>query len=352
MRRTAPTSFLHRLFPFIVGAALLILAGCQREAKHEAKAPPPPPPTVTVQVITASEQLATTRNEVVGTVEAVQRATIAAKVTGTIAEMPVVLGSTVKQGDLLVKVNAAEISARLAQAETATAQAKRNWEREERLLAKNASTRQTVNAQADAYQLAKSAQNEARTMLGYITIRAPFSGLVSQKLAQVGDLATVGAPLLILEDTAVVQAVVAVPEAQLAKIGLGDTLAVRVPAANLETSGTVAEIAPAGDASSRTSVVKLDLKISSALRPGQFIRVLLPGLTVQTLTVPETAVSHFGQMARIFVVEKDSAHLRLIRSGAHRDGTIEILSGLNPGEQVVVGDTTHLQDGQPVQVKP
>jgi len=352
MKPNVTLSSRPQLLLTLLCACLLMTGGCKQEAKHESKPQAPPGPALAVQVVTARETLTTSQNEVVGTVEAVQRATIAAKVTGTISEMPVVLGATVKQGDLLVKLSAAEISARLSQAETAVAQAKRNLEREERLLSQNASTRETVNAQSDAYQLAKAAQNEARTMLGYITIRAPFSGLVSQKLANAGDLATVGAPLLILENTDIVQAVAAVPEAQLATIKPGDSLKVRIPAAGIETTGKVAEIAPAGDAASRTSVIKLDLETTSALRPGQFVRVILPGLTTRSLMVPESSVSVFGQMERIFVVENNIAHLRLIRSGARREGTIEILSGLNPGEQVIVGDTARLADGQPVKVSP
>lgn len=340
------------LLPVILGACLLLALGCKQEAKHETTAHTKAPPAVSVQVVTTKESQTISQNEVVGTIEAVQRATVAAKVTGTITEMPVVLGAEVKEGDLLLRLNAAEITARVSQAETAVAQAKRNLEREERLLSKNASTGETVKAMRDTYQVALAAQREARTMQGYITIRAPFSGLISQKLANIGDLATVGAPLLILENTAVVQAVAAVPEAQLARVTPGDTLAVRVPAAKIETTGTVAEIAPAGDAASRTSVIKLNLEASSALRPGQFVRVILPGLTVTTLLVPETAVSVFGQMERVFVVTDNIAHLRLIRSGKHRDGQIEILSGLNPGEQVLVGDGSRLVDGQPVKVTP
>ncbi len=344
--------FPQRLWPTLACACLLIFGGCKPDAKHEAASQATTGPRVDVQVTIVSEVLTSSQNEVVGTVEAVQRATISAKVTGAIAEIPVVLGATVKQGDLLVKLSAAEISARLSQADTAVAQAKRNLEREQRLLAKNASTQETVNAQGDAYQLAKAAQNEARTMLGYITIRAPFSGLVSNKLANVGDMATVGAPLLVLENTEIVQAVAAVPEAQLAKIKPGDTLPVRIPAADLETIGTVAEIAPAADAASRTSVVKLDLEAASHLRPGQFVRVILPGLASKTIVVPESAVSVFGQMERVFVVENNIAHLRLVRSGLHREGMTEILSGLNPGQQVVVRATGQLLDGQPVRVTP
>jgi len=346
-----PTHWRIHLRLAILATSLIINTGCQGENKpgvaHRAPLPP-----LTVKVATASETTANSQQEVVGTIESVQRATISAKVTGTIAELPVTLGSTVKQGDLLVKINAAEIAARLSQAETAVGQAKRNLEREERLLAKSAATQETVNAQSDALQVAKAAQNEARTMLGYATIRAPFSGLVAKKLANTGDLATVGAPLLVLEDTAQVQAVAAVPEAQLAAIALGDSLPVRVPAAGIETHGQVAEIAPGNDSTSRSSQVKLNLQAATGLRPGQFVRVILPGLSEQKLTVPSSAVSTFGQMERVFVVDKDRAHLRLIRRGSERDHAVEILSGLTPGEQVVIDSPSRLTDGQAVKVTP
>lgn len=345
-------SFRHRLFSALLCGGLLMGGGCTPESNHGTTPQTPPGPPLPVEVVVASETLAPSQNEMVGTVEAVQRATLSPKVTGTITEMPVVLGATVKQGDLLVRLSAAEISARLSQAETAVAQAKRNLEREERLLARNASTQETVNTLKDVYEVANASQTEARTMLGYTTIRAPFSGRVSQKLAHVGDLATVGTPLLILENTKVVQAVIAVPEAQLARIKPGETLSVRIPAAGVETIGTVSEIAPGGDALSRTSVVKIDLAETRALRPGQFARVIIPGTASVALTVPEGAVTLFGQMERLFVVEKNIARLRLVRTGAHREGHVEILSGLSPGEQVVVSDTARFVDGQPVQVTP
>lgn len=351
MNNTRTRSPYPRILPALLCCGLLFVGGCRQESKHEAS-PPPPLPTIDVQVMTVAESETISQNEVVGTLEAVQRATIAAKVTGTIAEMPVTLGATVKQGDLLVKLNAAEISARLSQAETGVAQAKRNLEREQRLFAKNASTRETVNAQKDALKMAQAALSEARTMLGYITIRAPFSGQVSAKPANAGDMATAGTPLLVLENTDALQAVAAVPEAQFQGVKPGDSLPVRVPGANLDTTGQVAEIAPTADAASRTALIKLDLAPNPALRPGQFVRVIFPGASTKTLMVPTQALFPFGQMERIFVVTDDHAHLRLVRSGMQRDGMIEILSGLNPGEQVVVRGEKQLADGQPVRVTP
>ena len=348
-------TLLHHWLAAVVLASLLILAGCERQQGGHGEARPASPPlsTIEVQVASATVRQSTSHNEVVGTLEAVQRATIAAKVSGTIAEMPVTLGATVKEGDLLAKLNAAEISARLSQAETAVAQAKRNLEREQRLFEKSASTRETVRAQEDALRLAQASQNEAKTMLGYATIRAPFSGRVSSKPGNAGDLATPGTPLLVIENTDTLQAVAAVPEAQLQKIAPGDTLMVRVPAAgDLETKGTVAEIAPTADVTSRSVTVKLNLKSDPSLRPGQFVRVILPGQISRTFMVPESAISRFGQMERIFVVDQGKAHLRLVRSGRQQEGQVEILSGLNPGETVVVKAAGQLVDGQPVRVAP
>nr|MBF0222598.1 hypothetical protein [Desulfobulbaceae bacterium] len=103
---------------------------------------------------------------------------------------------------------------------------------------------------------------------------------------------------------------------------VGTVEAVQRAVISAKITGTVAEIAPTGDAISRTSVVKLDLVAADTLRPGQFVRVVIPGREVTTLTVPETALSVFGQMERIFVVENNIAHLRLIRSGTRRYGQL------------------------------
>ena len=344
--------FFQPLAVVLAGCLLALPVGGCKQAAESAPALAPPAAPIAVQVVAVSAGQAEGQNEAVGTVAAAHRAVIAAKVTGSIVEMPVKLGDQVKAGDLLVKISAAEIAARLAQAETAVGQARRNLEREQRLLAKGASTTETVKNQQDALQLAEAANSEARVMLGYATIRAPFAGVVSSKPASAGDLATVGAPLLTLENTDHLQAVVSVPEAQVLAIKSGAALELQVPAAQLDVTGKVAEIAPAADAASRTATVKLDLPANASLRPGQFVRVLLPGAVRRTMTVPAAAVSYFGQMERLFVVDNNTAHLRLIRVGQGHDGQIEVLSGVNPGDQVVVKTDSPLTDGHPVKVAP
>ncbi|MFH1021496.1 MAG: efflux RND transporter periplasmic adaptor subunit [Pseudomonadota bacterium] len=328
---------------------LLTAAGCEKPAHNGATTQPLP--VAEVRAITVTGQPAQQQNEVAGTVEALQRATIGAKISGPIEEMPVSLGLAVKKGALLARISAGEITARLSQAETQLAQAQRNYAREKRLLEKDASTRETVTSLEEASRLAEAGLREARAMRDYTRITAPFTGIITQKMANAGDLATPGMPLLVLENSEQLQVVAAAPEGLALKIKKGDPLTVTVPAAEFSRSGTVTEISPATDTASRTALVKIRIAGGSALRPGQYARVALPGgAGGNTFLIPETALLRFGQMERIFITRNNTAQLRLVRSGEHREGLVEILAGLKGGEQVVVQGGERLVDGQPVRI--
>ena len=307
-------------------------------------------PAVAVHIQTARTTSAQPQVEMVATIEAVQQAAIAAKVTGTLIELPVVLGSRVRKGDVLARISADEISARVLQAQAQLAQAKRNLNRERKLLKRNATTRETVNSLKDLYTVAKASLQEAQTMLGYTTIRAPFAGVITQKLVNSGDLATPGTPLLQLENDTALQAVTAVPESLIHYINSGDKLSVAVPAAQLVLSGTVAEIAPAANPQSRTAPVKINLEHNSALRTGQFARVILPVAMARTLLITRSAVIPFGQMDKVFVAEDGKARLRLVRTGSISGDFIEILAGITEGDQVIIDNNNLLISGQPVTV--
>lgn len=307
-------------------------------------------PTQQVEYVPVEELEVPALIELVGTLQAVERATIAAKVTGVISEIPVRLGSSVSAGDLLVRISAEEISAKLNQAEAQLTQARRNLDREEKLLARKASTTETVKSMRELYAVARAGHDEAKAMLGYTVITAPFDGVITQKKAHGGDLATPGSHLLLLENNSSLQVVTAVPESLIFGITTGDILAVSIPSAGLLTTGTVAEIAPSADPSSRTAPVKINLEPAPGLRSGQFARVTLPGKGHQSLFIPAAAVITHGQMDKVFVNDNNRAHLRLVRTGMHHQGNIEILSGLVAGEQVVTRNNHLLVNGQPLQV--
>ncbi len=290
--------------------------------------------------------------EVAGTLQAKESAVIAAKVTGVVTKVPVKLGSAVNAGALLVEIAAGEINARLSQAEAQLTQARRNLEREQNLLKKKASTTETVKTMRDQFNMALAGYNEAKSMLGYTSITAPFAGVITRKDVNSGDLATPGTPLLYLENNQHLQVRSSVPESLVLKIQTGDQLMIRVDAAGAIVQGTVVEIAPAADPDSRTAPVVIDLPAHPDLRTGQFARVLLPGSGIRGLLVPETAVVPQGQMDRVFVVEDGRAHLRLVRVGQQFDGMVEILTGLEPGETVAISNNRLLVNGQQVRVQP
>lgn len=350
---------------------IFVLAGGCKGGHGDAPVPPQlPVASVGVQVVV--EAGVGSQIEVAGTVRAVERASIAPQVSGQIIEMPVVLGSQVRKGDLLVKISAGEIAAKALQAQAQLEQVRRNLAREERLQKEEASTRETVNSLRDQARITEAALKEAQTMLEYATISAPFSGIVTRKIASVGDMASPGVVLLEMENDKALQVVAQVPEELILKVRKGDVLLIAVPAAGVSLSGEVAEVAPAADPFSRTAPVKINIAAGGDLRPGQFARVTLTGTGEKSLVISEKALVSFGQMERVFVVEDKSgvagagdntgaskvARLRLVRTGAHHtatgttDSRVEIMAGLSLGDRVVVEGAEKLQDGQPLEVKP
>jgi RND family efflux transporter MFP subunit len=327
---------------------VLATFGCKEEQIKETSAQHLAP--TPVKIFTIREEKATSHMEIMGTVQAAETAEIAARLSGHITEMPVVVGSKINKGDLLVKINAAEISAQLAQAKAQLTQTERNLDRERNLLKKNASTPETVKALEDTQRITLAAVKEVQTMLDYATVSAPFSGIVTRKNVNIGDLAVPGKPLLGIENDMKLQVVANIPETMILKIKVGDEIPVSVPAAGVDTNCKVEVVSPVADPLSRTAPIKLKLPSVPNLRSGQFARLSLPENTIDAILVPVSTVLPFGQMERVFVVTDGKARLRLVRTGATAGGMVEILAGLSPGDQVISLENKALVDGQPVTI--
>lgn len=310
------------------------------------------PPAMAVSVVQVQERPVPVVTVVTGTVQAAERAAIAAKISGTIVTMPILLGERVKAGDILANLSAEELTARMHQAEATLAQAKRTLDREQNLLKKNAATPDAAKTATEQHAIAQANFREAKTMMGYATITAPFDGVIAHKRLNVGDLATPGAVLLHLENDRTLQVQASVPERLLHAFNIGKTMNVEVEAAGVTTQGTVTEIAPAFDPLARTAVVKLSVPSAPTLRVGQFSRILVPDHTRNGLFVPASALIQSGQMETVFVADQGLARLRLVRSGDRHEGMAEILTGLAAGETVVTTNNRLLVDGQPLQVQP
>jgi len=289
--------------------------------------------------------------EVVGTVQPKLQAVLEAKVSGRITHFPVTLSQSVKKGDALVELATQESQAKLDQANATFHQAELDFNRTSNLRKQQAATQAEFDAAQARYNVAKAAVAEAEALSGYSKVLAPFDGVVSRKLADEGDLAMPGKPLLELEGRTGLRLVADVPSLLAGEIEPGAKLAVRVDTVANSITGTVAEVSPAADPASRTVRVKVDLPGTPGVRSGQFGRLAVPVSEGNFLFVPPQALVRRGQLEILFVATDAKAQMRLVRAGKQTDQGIEILSGLNPGETVVTQGAALLRDGQPLQVQ-
>jgi len=329
----------------VLAMLALLATGCRQESQPAVREQLP---VTQVTVVQATNIVQSSFEEIPGTVVPRVKSVLEAKVVGRIGSLGIESGQMVKAGDTLLKINAPEVQARVDQAEAGLRLAQQEHQRAQNLFARQAATRAEVEAVTARLDQARAAAAEAGVMLGYLSVAAPFDGVVSRKLVEVGDLAAPGKPLIEIEQPGGKQFEVALSEALIAKVKLGDTLLVNFDDGDEPVAATVAEIDPSGDPGSRSWRVKLDLPVGSSFRSGAFGRVAVPGEGGQVIVVPATALVQRGQLEQVFVVADDKALLRLVKTGRVAAGKVVILSGLEADAWVVVNPAADLRDGQPV----
>jgi RND family efflux transporter MFP subunit len=290
--------------------------------------------------------------EAVGTLKAASRSVISSKILATIEQIHVSAGDFVNEGDLLVTLNTRELDARLSQArevlsgaQAATREAEGDFERNKRLAEANAisqrefdeSDRQLKVASANERR-AQQAVTEAEVLLSYSRITAPKAGRIVDRTAEPGDTAQPGKPILTLYDSQSLRLETPVLEQLAVKLQVGQKLNVRVDSVNRDFIATVDEIVPQADAASRSFLVKASLPRSEDLYEGMFGRLQIPAGSRRHLCLATDSIRRIGQLEFVDVVLKDGTlQRRLIKTGRlGMPNRIEVLSGLEPGDQVVL----------------
>jgi RND family efflux transporter MFP subunit len=327
---------------------LPVITACSRQAPATSAADAQ---SVPVRVATVAAETVPVLVESPATVRPAERASIAAKLTGSVAAFTHGLGAAVAAGDVLLTLSAPETEARVRQAQAQLAEAERNATRQRTLVSTGVNPADSLRDAEDRLRYAQAAAAEVEALLAYATVRAPFAGVITEKHVLPGDLATPGLPLLVLESTQHLRAEGTIPEKAAATLRPGDGLNVLPEETAAPIAGRLDEISAAADAVSRSVLVKVSLP-AGTVRSGQFVRLQVASGTAEGLFVPADAVTRFGQMERVFVVEQKRAILRLVKTGRTTGGRIEILAGLAAGESVVLSPPAALRDGQPVTVQP
>lgn len=330
---------------------LVINSGCTRHDDHVPARVALP--AIRVEVAAAQARNVPQLTEISGNVRPIRRAVIAAKLMGAITELPIVIGQQIRSGELLLRIFAADLEARVEQASVQLNMTRRDLKREELLLEKGASTAEGVRNLRDRTATLEAALREARVQLSFAEIRAPFDGVISRRIANLGDLAAPGQPLLEIEGRNAFEIEANIPDSLTADLAVGTTLA--CDTGQLTFTGAVREISSASDPVTRSIGVKIGVPPGTKVHSGQFIRLLVPHGAASMLLLPASAILVSGQMERVFVVDAGNrAALRLVKTAGSYGATGDkvIIAGLGAGERVVLYPPAGLRDGQPLQILP
>jgi RND family efflux transporter MFP subunit len=192
---------------------------------------------------------------------------------------------------------------------------------------------------------AEASLGAARTQLGYATIRAPFSGVITKRHVDPGAMAVPGAPVVSIVDDSAFRLEAQVPESQLPGVALGVSARVTIDAIDQTLTGSVLQIVPSADPATRTFVVKIRLPTVAGLSSGLFARAAIPVGDTEGLFVPQAALWREGSLVGVVVVDDGTARRRLVTVGKAEGDAIEVLSGLRDGEVIVARDVDRVPEG-------
>jgi RND family efflux transporter MFP subunit len=338
------------------------------------------------------------RLEAGGIVAAPETASVSSRIVATIVSVRAKAGDQVRAGDVLVTLDARDVVEHTQQARASALAAEKSltqaradqgaadaehrlasaWhkriatlhgrnsatdqERDEADARLMAAAARVAGAQA-AIEVAEANLASARSAAGaatatesYSSVRAPFDGLITERLTDPGNLAAPGVPLLRIESDGARQIVVRVDEARAAYVHAGDRVTVEIDGVGAPApgdkvlEGTVAEVARAVGADQRAFTVKVTVPRTVTARSGTFARVIFRGLPRRALLVPTDAVRRQGQVSSVFVLQDSLARVRLIQTGPSSAAGVEVLAGLDAGESVVTSPMAGVTDGARVTV--
>jgi len=346
----------------VAGFLTLTLSGCSKEEVAEKDQPQ-------VQTIQAKVQTVELGNisltaVVPGAVVPDQRANISSRLMGFIKKLDLKVGHKVEKGDLLFSLDSGDVNSAIAQAQSSYDQARatfvnarQNFKRFERLYKEASISRQQFDTVSLQYKVAKeglagarSALSQAKDQLKYVYVKAPFSGVVVNKMAVVGDLAMPGQPVLVIENLKSLSIQTQVARDLFTSLRSGDEVEVLLEGKNEPILATIYTLVAAADPVTRTHIVKLSLPDVGNINSGTFARINFNLGERQTLLIPKTAVLNRSGIEGVFVVQEGVARFRMVRLGEKIGELVEVQAGLSLGDVIVVENNQSMLNGDLVEV--
>lgn len=306
-----------------------------------------------------------------GEITAKQTANISTRMMGYINKIYVKPGDKVASGQLLVSISSddilakkAQVQAMITEAEAAAKNAQRDYERFKTLRNQNSVSDKELenvalqNTSMNAkVQMARQQMNEVNAMLSYTNIRAPFSGVVTQKMVDEGSMANPGMPILTIEQNGELQVIASIPENYIQYVKVSDVAKMELKSLGITIDGKVSELSPSAFRTGGQYSMKLaiDTKDKENIRPGMYVNILIPNKTGENITskimLDKSSIVYRDQLTGVYVIDDQcQANLRWIRLGKTIGNQVEVLSGLSQNDKIVSKAEGKLYNGVKVSV--
>lgn len=306
-----------------------------------------------IRAVTVTEQQLPARLQLVGTLKASQRVAIAPQVSARVTQVHFVPGQQVEQGQLLLSLDDRAARAAVSEAVAGLRDARRILTNFQTLFKRKAVTQTELEGQQAAVAMAEARLQAARVQLDYLSLKAPFAGVMGLSDVAPGSLLGASEPVAELYDLSLLKLDLAVPEKHFLKLKAGDILQGTTDAhGDRRFDGRLAVVAPAVDPTTLNAQVRLEFDNSDgALVPGMLMRVQLVLSNGTGLAVPASSLLYAGNQRYVYVVdEANKVSRRSVSVGRNLGEWVQISTGLAVGERVVSEGIVKLRDGVQVEV--
>lgn len=342
----------------LVAVALVLCAACERPSTQVADAKTASalhdPPHL-VHVATVARDNVGLRSTHGGTLRARRTARIFTQEEGRIVDLPYFEGDVVEAGTSIATLDDALLQARLAKAKARRRKFESDVNRLDRLVRNRLTTQDELAQVKMSLDVAAADESELLTRISYTDIRAPLTGVVTERLAEPGDVVRENTQIMTLADPASLVTEIRVSELLIPHLEQGQIVAVRIDAlGDQRFRGRIARIHPTVDALNRRGTLEISLDpVPEGAAAGQLCRVFIETRSQQRRLVPFSAVQRNRDGQFVYVVsEENIAEWRAVQTGLRLADRIEILDGLTDGERVVVRGFLGLRSGKAVEVVP
>lgn len=355
-------------YNIILGISISLLIGCGQKTTDQKKETA----TVPVYIQKVAPNNTSSLITATGKIQASHNAELSTRFMGYITRIPVKVGDNVHKGQLLVAINNTELEAKKAQiqaqittAKVAFDNAQKDYKRYQNLYQKKSVTAKEFeditthfHTAKTQWETARQQQKEIEAQLQYTNIKAPFSGVITQKFVNEGAIAHPGKPLLAIENSNRLEVHALVPETEIINIKQGTSVTINISAIAATFSGTVTAISTSSKHTGGQFLVKVALTSTHPkILSGMYATVLFPTTTIQNMSstrvmLPKKALVRHGQLVGVYTPsQQNTAILRWLRLGKTFKDQVEVLSGLSANESYILSARGKLYNGVKIAIQ-